>query len=213
MKPISSVFLFFIAIAGVASAQQTKDTTNPYVKLGQKALLDGDFKLAVSNLEKSLPTDSNNASVLYMLGYSYYHSANYPKAVTSFSKVVSLRPQEVSAYYYRGKARNILATQMNTQLTPVEKEKLLQASIRDFTKAIELNAEDMKFYQNRAIANRDYGILKSQKVPKFYDKSTAANAYKSCIADLQHILDLNPARTDIQAEMKKAKVYLANLDN
>ncbi|TZF84831.1 tetratricopeptide repeat protein [Pedobacter sp. BS3] len=211
MKVIAPLFAL-LTFFGIAEAQQ-KESENPYVQLGKKALLDGDFKLAVSNLEKALPADSNNANVLYILGYSYYHSGNYPKAVSSFSKVVSLRPQEVSAYYYRGKARNIMATGVNNTLSLTEKEKLLQASIRDFTKAIELNVSDMKFYQNRAIAYRDYGILKSQKIAGFYDKTAAANAYKSCMTDLQKVLDNNPNRTDIQTELKKARVYLENLDN
>ncbi|HEY0176680.1 MAG TPA: hypothetical protein VGC08_09900, partial [Pedobacter sp.] len=84
--------------------------------------------------------------------------------------------------------------------------------IMDYGKAIELNADDLKLYQNRAIAYRDFGILKGQKIPKFYDKTAATNAFKSCIADLQRLLDANPGRKDIMDEMKKAKVYMANLD-
>jgi hypothetical protein len=102
---------------------------------------------------------------------------------------------------------------VNSTLPYAEREKLLQASIRDFSKGIELNSNDMKLYQNRAIAYRDLGILKSQKVPRFYDKTAAAAAYKACMADLQKVLDVSPAREDILTEMKKAKVYLANLDN
>jgi tetratricopeptide (TPR) repeat protein len=204
--------LLFFSFLSISKAQNTKGE-NPYVKLGQKALIDGNFKTAVSHLEKSLPAESNNANVLYMLGYSYYHSGDYSKAISSFGQVISLRPGEVSAYYYRGKARNIVAVDMNSAHSPLEREKLLQASIKDFSKAIELNSEDVKLYQNRAIAYRDYGILKGQKIPKFYDKTLAATAFKSCISDLQRVLDTNPSRKDIAAEMKKAKVYMANLNN
>ena len=212
MKQLTAIFCFVFFVSGICKAQQ-EESLNPYVKLGQKALIDGDFKLAVSHLEKSLPADSNNANVLYMLGYSYYHSGSYPKAVNSFTRVLSLHPNEVSAYYYRGKARNILGAQMNSTLSAVEREKLLLACIKDFSRGIELNNSDIKFYQNRAIAYRDYGILKGQKTPKVYDKSAAETAYKACISDLQHVLDLNPGRKDITVEMKKAKVYMDNLSN
>ena len=211
MRALTICTAFILVSSAAVFAQPKKE--NPWAKLGEKALLDGDFKMAISHLEKSLPADSNNAEVLIMLGYSYYHTGNYPKSVSSFSRAISLKPSEASSYYYRGKARDLMATQVNSTLPYAEREKLLQASIRDFSKGIELNSNDMKLYQNRAIAYRDLGILKSQKVPRFYDKTAAAAAYKACMADLQKVLDVSPAREDILTEMKKAKVYLANLDN
>lgn len=212
MKLIASVFSFVFLLGSAASAQQSQEIKNNNVKQGQKALMDGDFKQAVVHLEKAIPAEGSNPDVLYMLGYSYYHSGSYTKAISTFGQVVNLKPNNVSAYYYRGKARNVLGTQMNSTLSAIEKEKLLLASIRDYSKAIELNAADQKLYQNRAIAYRDYGILKGQKIPKFYDKAAAANSFKSCIGDLQKVLDANPGRKDITDEMKKAKVYMANLD-
>lgn len=213
MKSIKLFFSFLFLLFLQNSHAQSSKEDNPYVKLGQKALIDGNFKLAVAHLEKALPSTQNNPNVLYMLAYSYYHSGEYQKSISTFGQVINLRPGEVSAYYYRGKARNVLATQLNSTLIPAEREKLLLAAVRDYTNAIELNSDDLKLFQNRAMAYRDYGILKGQKIPKFYDKTAAANAFKSCIADLQHVLDANPARKDISDEMKKAKVYLANLNN
>lgn len=212
MKLITSFFSFFLFFVGFSQAQQASETTNAYVQLGNKAVLDGDFKNAVIQLEKSLPAEANNADVLYMLAYSYYHSGDLQKSIATFSNVISLRPNDVSSYYYRGKARNLLGAQMSSDLTSQEREKLLAASIKDYTRAIEINSEDKKLYQNRAIAYRDYAILKGQKNPKVYDKAIAVNSYKSCISDLQRVLDANPGRKDIMDEMKKAKVYMANLD-
>lgn len=175
--------------------------------------MDGNFKLAVTHLEKSMPAESKNPQVLYMLAYSYYHSGELEKAISAFGQVISLKPSEVSAYYYRGKARNTLGARMNSDLTSLEREKLLSAAIRDYTQALELNPGDVKLYQNRAIAYRDYGILKGQKIPKVYNKAVAADSFKSCINDLQRLLDITPGRKDIAEEMKKAKVYMANLEN
>lgn len=212
MKVITSFFSFLLFFTGISNAQQSSESTNPYVQLGNKAVLDGDFKKAVYQLEKALPAEANNADVLYMLAYSYYHSGEFQKSISTFSRVISLRPNDVSSYYYRGKARNLLGAQMNSPLVPQEREKILLASIKDYTKAIDLNPDDKKLYQNRAIAYRDYAILKGQKNPKVYDKNVAISSYKSCINDLQRVLDANPGRKDIMDEMKKAKVYMTNLD-
>lgn len=204
MRSITSFFFFLLLLSATALAQ------NSYQKMGQKALMDGNFKLAVTHLEKAIVTDSNNVNTLYMLGYSYYHSANYKKAVSSFSRLVSLKPGETSAYYYRGKAKAILANETKG-MANAEREKLLLASIRDFTKAIELNADDVKFYQNRAIAYRDYGVLKGQKIPKLYDKTKALTALKSCIHDLEKVLEISPGRKDITQEITDVKSHMENL--
>jgi tetratricopeptide (TPR) repeat protein len=174
----------------------------------------GDYKLAITNLEKALQTDSNNPEILYILGYSYYHTGAYTNAINAFTKVISLKPQKPDAYYFRGKARNTQGSQMNSTLSAVEREKLLKAGISDFTKGIELKKEQtIEYYQNRAIAYRDYAILKEQKTNGVYDKAAAESAYKSSLSDLQHILDALPNRKDIADEMKKVKVYMANLNN
>ena len=210
MKLLTCIFSLLLVSTGISKAQKS-ETINPYVQLGNKAVLDKDFNNAVVHLEKALPAEANNPDVLYMLAYSYYHSGQFQKAISTFGRVISLRPNDVSAYYYRGKVRNYLGAQMGSTLTPQERERILAASVKDYTKAIELSPDDNKLYQNRAIAYRDYAILKGQKDPKVYDKTAASNSYKSCINDLQRLLDANPGRKDIADEMKKAKVYMANL--
>lgn len=198
----------------VLTAQgQTTETapSNPNVRLGQKALLDGDFKSAASHLQKALPEEGDNENVLYMLGYSQYHSGDYEKAKESFGKVIQLTPDNVAAYYYRGKANNILAVETDANFSTSNREKMLNAAIADYTKAIELNAEDVKLYQNRAIAYRDLGILRGTTGTANYDKSIATNAYNKSIVDFQQVLALTPGKKDIQTEIKKATVYRDNL--
>lgn len=203
MKSITGL-LFFILLSGTTMAQSS------YEKMGQKALIDGNFKLAVTHLEKAIVADSNNVNTLYMLGYSYYHASDYKKAVSTFNRLISLKPAENSAYYYRGKARNIMATE-GKNISNAEREKLLLASIRDFSKAIQLKEDDVKLYQNRALAYRDYGVLKAQKIPKFYDKTKAVEAFKSCISDFQTVLEFSPGRKDITAQIDDARSYLDNI--
>src|SRR5690606_40529525 len=101
----------------VAQAQTTETApSNPNVRLGQKALIDGDFKAAAGHLQKALPEEAADPNVMYMLAYSQYQIGEYQKALESFSKVIELRPDHESAYYYRGKANNILAVQTDTRI-------------------------------------------------------------------------------------------------
>jgi tetratricopeptide (TPR) repeat protein len=196
--------LLMLLTADLAFAQTS------YHKMGQKALIDGNFKAAVSNLEKALATDSSDVNTLYMLGYSYYHSASYKLAVNAFNRVILLKPAENSAFYYRGKARNIMANDTKG-ISNTDREKLLLLSIKDFSRAIELNAEDVKLYQNRAVAYRDYGVLKGQKIPNFYDKNKAISSFRSCISDFEKVLSITPDRRDIITQLADAKSYMQNL--
>jgi tetratricopeptide (TPR) repeat protein len=203
MRLFLGLFLMLLT-ADLAFAQTS------YHKMGQKALIDGNFKAAVSNLEKALATDSSDVNTLYMLGYSYYHPASYKLAVNAFNRVILLKPAENSAFYYRGKARNIMANDTKG-ISNTDREKLLLLSIKDFSRAIELNAEDVKLYQNRAVAYRDYGVLKGQKIPNFYDKNKAISSFRSCISDFEKVLSITPDRRDIITQLADAKSYMQNL--
>ncbi|PPL02391.1 Tetratricopeptide repeat-containing protein [Parapedobacter indicus] len=195
-----------------AQAQTTETApSNPNVRLGQKALIDGDFKAAANHLQKALPAESGDPDVMYMLGYSQYQIGEYKKALASFGKVIQLRPDHESAYYYRGKANNILAVQTDLKISSSSREKMLNEALADYTKAIELNAGDVKYYQNRGIAYRDLGILRGTSGTANYDKALATEAYDKSIADFEQVLTMTPGKKDIQTEVKKAKVYRDNL--
>src|SRR6201992_2630574 len=153
-----SVILSFLILSSVNTAL----AQNAYFKLGQQAFFDGDFKSAVSHLEKSCVIDSTNASALWMLGYSYYHSGNYKKSIAAYTRVIAIKPADGSAYYYRARAEDYFAK--DGQLSDANKEKYLLGAIVDFTKAIDVNPTDnetnVKFYQNRGIVYREYAEFK-----------------------------------------------------
>src|SRR5690606_5203848 len=201
----------FIVGSIPAFAQSADNNVNPYVRLGQKALIDGDFKVAVTNLEKALPSDPQNLDILYMMGYSQYQSNDYTGAAKSFSTVIKGRPTDVSAYYYRAKAQNTLAVDPDSKLNDGQRSDLLQASISDYTKAIEMNDSDAKLYQNRAMAYRDLGNLIGTTSSKNYNKTSAIESYDNCIKDLETVLKRNPNRKDLALELKKVKVYRSSL--
>lgn len=205
------LMLLFIGFSNVLHAQTETVPSNPNVRLGQKALLDGDFKTAAEHLEKAMPAESDDPNVLYMLGYAQYHSGNYTKALDAFGKVVELKPDDERAYYYKGRLNNLLAVQAGTTLSTREREALLRQAIADFTTGVSLNDEDIKLFQNRAVAYRDLGILLGTDGTDNYDKSAATTAYNNSVKDFERVLASFPDRKDIETEIKKAKVYRDNL--
>ena len=198
-----SVILSYLIISTVTPAL----AQNAYVNLGRQALMDGDFRSAVQHLEKACVVDSTNANALWMLGYSYYHNDSYKKAIAAYSKVITIKPADCSAYYYRARAKSYMAR--DNQSTSADKEKWLIGAIVDFTKAIDIDPTDMKVCQNRAIAYRDYGVFKLQS-NKPNDRSRGINSLKASIADLEKVLTDNPSRADIESLLSLSKEKLAS---
>ncbi|GAB3916360.1 tetratricopeptide repeat protein [Mucilaginibacter boryungensis] len=178
---------------------------NAYVNLGRQALMDGDFKTATKHLEKACVVDSTNSNALWMLGYSYFHNESYKKAIATYSKVISLKPADCMAYYYRALAQCRMAK--DAQTGNADKEKWLLGSIVDYTKAIDIEASD-KIYQNRAIAYREYGVFKLQS-NKANDRNRGINSLKASIADLEKVLNNDASRADIQSLLDISKEKLA----
>ena len=200
-----------MSLSSYAQTAKQEEHSNPNVRLGQKALLDGDFKNAAVYLEKSLPAESKDPDVLYMLGYSQFQNGDFKKAAESFGKVVTLDSKNANGYYFKGKANNNLATQTSTKLNSSARESLLKIAIEDYSKAIALNASDVKLYQNRALAFRDYGILVGTSGVANYNKAVATDAYNNAVKDFEKVLTFDASRKDIQTEIKKAKIYRDNL--
>lgn len=170
--------------------------------------MNGDFKMAVHQLEKACVVDSTNAYAFLMLGYSYYHSANYRKSVTAYSKVITLKPTDEDAYYWRSRAKSYLAKDI--QLTPEEREKNLLGAIFDLTKALALSPTQTRFYQIRGLAYRDYGTFKLQANSKLYDRHRGLEALKASVADLKKVLDENPGRDDIATQISISQEIMAS---
>lgn len=204
---LSAFAVAFATMTVQAQQQEQQEHENANVRMGQKALLDGDFKSAVTYLEKALPAEEKDPSVQYLLGYSQFQSGDFAKAAATFGKVVALEPNNANAYYYKGKANSTLAVSPLAKLTDAKREQLLQIAIEDYSKAIAINKSDAKLYQNRAIAYRDLGIAKSTEGVTNYNKETAIAAYGKAIVDFEKVLSFDASRKDIQTELKKAKVY------
>lgn len=192
----------------IMSSLETARAQSAYVKMGQQALMDGDFRSAISHLEKACITDSTNANALWMLGYSYYHSDNYKKSIAAYTRVIAIKPADATAYYYRARAKSYLGR--DNQATPADKELYLLGAIKDLTTAISINGDpkDNKYYQNRGIAYREYGVFKLQNNSHFYDKARGINSLKASITDLEKVLADNPGRMDIATLIDQSKEKL-----
>ncbi|GAA4337236.1 hypothetical protein GCM10023149_46590 [Mucilaginibacter gynuensis] len=194
----------------IVSSLEATFAQNAYVKLGEQALMDGNFKSAVKQLEKACVVDSTNANALWMLGYSYYHSDNFKKSIAAYNKVIAIKPTDASAYYYRARAKSFLGK--DASLSLAEKEKNLLGAIYDLTRAIAVNQDpdDVKLLQNRGIAYREYGIFKLQPNPASFDRNRGLSALKASIADLEKVLNTNPGRSDISLLVDLSKEKLAS---
>jgi len=191
-----SVIVSFLIISSIESSV----AQNSYIKLGQQALMDGDFKAAVLQLEKACLIDSTNSTALLMLGYSYYHSENYKKSIAAYTKEISINPTDATAYYYRARAKGYLGK--DNQLTYADREKYLLGAIFDLTKAISIDPDDTrnKYFQVRGLAYREYGCFKLQG-SGHNDKVRGINSLKASITDLEKVLADNPGRTDISTQI------------
>src|SRR5215217_8464006 len=140
-----------ILLLFVFSASTTFAQNSGYDKLGMQAMMKGDYKGAVNQLEKADTKSPNNANVLKMLGYSYFQCGNFENSIDTYSRLIVLKPSDYSAYYYRGKARQNVANDPKESLNNM-RDNFYQAAIKDFTKAIEINGEeDTQLLQNRAL--------------------------------------------------------------
>ena len=157
---------------------------NNYDK-SMQSMIKGDFKTAVMQLEKADAKTPDNAKILQMLGYSYFQNAQFEKCIETYSRLITVKPAEVSAYYYRGKARLNIANDPKESLNSM-RDNFYAAAIKDFTKAIEINGEeDTQMFQNRAIAYKDYAIYKSYKAKRKEDKSACIALFNNSIDDFQ----------------------------
>ena len=205
MNYIKQTILGLIIFSSTSSFAQ-----NNYDK-SMQAMMKGDYKLAVSQLEKADTKDPNNANVLKMLGYSYFQNGDFENSITTYSRLIVLKPDEVSAYYYRGKARLNIANDPKESLNTM-RENFYTAAIKDFTKASELSGEeDTQMLQNRGLAYKDYAIFKSYKAKKTVEKTACVALFNNSIADFQKVLTLQPLRKDIIEWISYDKAQIASL--
>jgi len=207
MNYIKKALILLLVISANASFAQN----GSYDKLGMQAMMKGDYKGAVAQLEKADSKTPNNPNVLKMLGYSYFQCGNFESSIETYSKLITVKPSDYSAYYYRGKARQNVANDPKESLNQM-RETFYLSAIRDFTKAIEINGEeDTQLLQNRGLAYKDYAIYKSYKIKKRVDKDACIVLFNNSIADFQKVLTVQPLRKDIISLIDYVKAQVSSL--
>lgn len=78
-----------------------------YYESGIEAYEQGEYALAISNLEKAYQYDSGNDQTLYYLGLSYYAAGDVMNATTSFQNLISMFPDSVLVDKARQKLEEI----------------------------------------------------------------------------------------------------------
>jgi tetratricopeptide (TPR) repeat protein len=199
------LLLFVVSTTSASFAQSN------FEKMGMQSWMKGDYKTAVGQLEKADNADANNANVLKMLGYSYFQNQDFEKSISAYSRLIALKPTDVSAYYYRGKARLNIANAPKEALNQM-RESFYTSAIKDFSKAIEINGEeDIQILQNRGLAYKDYAIFKSYKIKKSAEKVACVTIFNNSIADFQKVLTMQPLRKDIIDLVGYVKAQVASL--
>ena len=199
------------AILGLIIFSSTATFAQNNYEKSMQAMMKGDYRTAVTQLEKADAKTPDNAAVLKMLGYSYFQNGEYEKCIATYSRLLSVKPAEVSAYYYRGKARLNIANDPKESLNTM-RENFYTAAIRDFTKAIEITGdEDTQTFQNRGLAYKDYAIFKSYKVKKSVEKAACVALFNNSITDFQKVLTMQPLRKDIIDWVTYDKAQIASL--
>lgn len=198
-----AVLVLLVCSAGNSFAQK-----GGYDKLGMQAMLNGDYKGAVGQLEKA---DAKSPNVLKMLGYSYFQCGDFENSIATYSRLIALKPTDYSAYYYRGKARQNVANDPKESLSSM-RDNFYQSAIKDFTKAIEINGEeDTQLLQNRALAYKDYAIYKSYSIKTKVEKVACIALFNNSISDFQKVLLVQPQRKDITSLIDYVKAQITSL--
>lgn len=199
------------AILGLLIFSSTGSFAQGNYERSMQAMMKGDYKTAAMQLEKADAKTPDNANVLQMLGYSYFQNREYEKCIATYSRLLTVKPSEVSAYYYRGIARLKIANDPKESLNTM-RENFYLASLKDFTKAIEINGdEDAQMFQNRGLAYKDYAIFRSFKAKKKEEKAACVALFNNSIADFQKVLTLQPLRKDIIDWVTYDKAQIASL--
>lgn len=200
--------LVILFVLGTCSAYAQ---SGGYDKLGMQAMMKGDYKAAVVQLQKADAKTPSNPSVLKMLGYSYFQCGDFENSIDTYSKLITIKPADYSAYYYRGKARQNVANDPKESLNQM-RDNFYQSAIKDFSKAIEINGEeDTQLLQNRGLAYKDYAIYKSYKIKKKAEKEACLVLFNNSIADFQKVLLVQPLRKDIISLIDYVKAQITSL--
>lgn len=142
------------------STNAAKQSVSAYVRQGDDAYAEGNYKAAIERYTQALAGYQLNDYVYYNRANAYRKLKDYKLAIADYTQAIQLNSQNTFAYLYRG-----MAYQASGQP---------EAAIADYTTLIKINAQDPMAYLRRA---ESYLAL-NQRNTAVADFETAADLYK-----------------------------------
>lgn len=119
------------AIENLSRSLQAIKLTTPeyYLMLAQGYMAEEQGKLpqAIDYLEQASRSGMGTSTLYYRLGNLYFKNADYEKAYRHFKRVIDIKPEESSAYYFAGRSAHSLGQE--------------DMAINFYKKYLQLNAE------------------------------------------------------------------------
>ena len=125
----------------VAYTQPT--STTQYSERADEAFQRGEYEEAISDYNRAIELNQNDAAAYYNRGTARYHLGQYETAINDFDQATHINPNDARTYNNRGLANDNLGQ--------------YEEAIADFSKAIDLDPDNERFYCNRGLANDNLG--------------------------------------------------------
>ena len=174
--------LLFVAAATFANDAET------HTKRGEELFRQNEFGKAITELNKAIQQDPNNATAYFIRGYAYLNRSEYSQAISDLTQATRLNPNYAVAYNIRGNAYRKKGEHDEGCLgekCPPKDNEYSEKAIADYTKAIELNPNYAEAYSNRG--------------NMYYRKGNSVKA----IADYKTALQLNPNNAEAKEKLEK----------
>jgi tetratricopeptide (TPR) repeat protein len=107
----------------------------------------GKYDLAIAEYTKAMKRQTNReqlAVLFYYRGYAYYNKGDLQNAISDFSSVLAIRPDEKRSYLMRG-----VGYATNGEYEP---------AVKDFTQVISMDPKGANAYYDRGLAYEKLGI-------------------------------------------------------
>ena len=178
------------------SYEPVKQSANPtvdYFSRGMSYLKNGEVEDAISDLNKAIKLNPENAVTYFSRGKAYFKKGDPEKAISDYDKAIELNPGYTDVYFSRGyyyqtigeygkaisdynkvisiRPRNAHAYNYRGSAYFIKEE--YQKAFTDFNKAIELNPGFAAAYQNRGSVY--YRMGKQHKAIFDYNRSITLN--------------------------------------